>query len=179
MSPAGFFATVRSMLRALALLAATVLLLAAGPVDAHIGGAERAAFEAPELLPTSQPAGPVQLFVAGDAGDFSWPLAVIAALATILLIRRRSRRLLAAILVLLIAVLGVEAAVHSVHHGGEPVACPTASIAAHLHGTTVVALALDQPLHPIGAATVQAAPLLTSLRSLDPSQPRAPPFALA
>jgi hypothetical protein len=167
------------MQRALALFAATVLLLAAGPVDAHVGGAERAAFEAPELLPIAQHAGAAQLFVAGDASDLSWPLAVIAALAATLLIRRRSRRLFAAILVLLIAVLGVEVAVHSVHHGGQPVACPTASIAAHLHGTTVVALALDQPLHPIGAAAVQADPLLTSLRSLDASQPRAPPFALA
>ncbi len=70
---------------------------------------------------------------------------------------------------------------HSVHHasGGQPVACPTASVAAHLDGTTVVALALDEPVHPVGTATVLSGPRLASLRSLDPSQPRAPPFALA
>ena len=167
------------MLRGLAILAATVFVLAAGPVDAHVGGAERAALEAPELLPTSAPAGPAQLFAAGDGIDFPWPLAVIAALAAASLIRPRSRRLVAVVLVLLIAILSVEAVVHSVPHAGQPVACPTASIAAHLHGTTVMAPALDQPLHLIGAATVEVDRRLISFRSLDPSQPRAPPFALA
>jgi len=66
-----------------------------------------------------------------------------------------------------------------VHHGGEPVTCHVASVAAHLNGATAEAPALDQPLHRIGAAVVLSDPRLASLRSLDPAQPRAPPFALA
>jgi hypothetical protein len=106
---------------------------------------------------------------------------VIAVAASLALGRRRARAVIAAALVVLIAVLAVEVAVHSVHHslGSDPVACPTASVAAHLDGTTVAALALDEPVSVVGAAAVRPEPLLASLRSLDPSQPRAPPLALA
>jgi hypothetical protein len=169
------------MLRVLAMLAVAAFVLAAGPADAHVGSAERAAFEAPELPAVSEASAPTQFLVAGRSIDFPWPIALIVLLAAATLTRRRSRGLVAAVLVLLIAILGVEAAVHSVHHapGGQPVACPTASVAAHLDGTTVVALTLDEPVHPVGTAAVLSGPLLDSLRSLDPSQPRAPPFALA
>jgi hypothetical protein len=169
------------MLRVLAMLALAAFVLAAGPADAHVGGAERAVFEAPELPAVSEVSAPTQFLVAGRSTDFPWPIALIVLLAAVTLTRRRSRGLVAAVLVLLIAILGVEAAVHSVHHapGGQPVACPTASVAAHLDGTTVVALTLDEPVHPVGTAAVLSGPLLDSLRSLDPSQPRAPPFALA
>ena len=171
------------MLRILGLLALAILLLAPGPAAAHIGSAERTAFEAPELLPSaSEAAGPTHFLVAGNATDFPWPIALIALLAGAALARRRTRRLVAAVLALLIAILGVEAAVHSVHHavdGHQPIACPTASIAAHLHGTTVVAPPLDQPIHQVGTVAPSSDPLLAALRSLDPSQPRAPPFALA
>jgi hypothetical protein len=169
------------MLRVLAMLALAAFVLAAGPADAHVGSAERAVFETPELLAASEATSPPQFFVAGDSTDFRWPISLIALLTALALIRRRSRRLVAAVLVLLIAVLGVEAAVHSVHHasGGQPVACPTASVAAHLNGTTVAMLALDEPVHPVGTATDPSGSHLASLRSLDPSQPRAPPFALA
>jgi hypothetical protein len=169
------------MLRVLAMLALAAFVLAAGPADAHVGSAERAVFEAPELPAVSEASGPTQLLVAGRSTDLPWPIALIVLLAAATLTRRRSRGLVAAVLVLLIAILGVEAAVHSVHHaaGGQPVACPTASVAAHLDGTTVVALTLDEPVHPVGTAAVLSGPLRDSLRSLDPSQPRAPPFALA
>ncbi len=169
------------MLRILAILALAASILAAGPAYAHVGSAERAVFEAPELPLSSEAAGPTQLLVAGDRTDFPWPIVLIALLAAASLVRGRSRRLVAAVLILLIAVLGAEAAVHSVHHahGGQPVACPTASIAAHLDGTTVVALALDEPVQRVGTAAIPSDPILASLRSLDPSQPRAPPFALA
>jgi hypothetical protein len=169
------------MSRVLAMLAVAAFVLAAGPADAHVGNAERAAFEAPELPAASEASGPTQFLVAGRSTDFPWPIALIVLLAAAPLTRRRSRGLVAAVLVLLITVLGVEAAVHSVHHasGGQPVACPTASVAAHLDGTTVVALTLDEPVHPVGTAAVLSGPRLDSLRSLDPSQPRAPPFALA
>jgi len=169
------------MLRVLAMLALAAFVLAAGPADAHVGSAERAAFEAPELPAVSEVALPSQFLIADGSIEFPWSLALIALLAAAALVRRRSRELVAGVLAVLIAILGVEAAVHSVHHslGDNPVACPTASVAAHLDGTTVVALTLDEPVHPVGTAAVLSGPRLDALRSLDPSQPRAPPFALA
>jgi xanthosine utilization system XapX-like protein len=169
------------MLRILAILAVTACVLASGPADAHVGPAERVVFEAPDRHAASHDTGSSQLLIAGAATELPWQLALLALAASLALVRRRSRAPIAAALVILIAVLAVEAAVHSVHHslGGEPEACPTASVAAHLHGTTVAALALDQPIYRVGTAAVQSEPLLVSLRSLDPSQPRAPPFALA
>ena len=147
LSPASFFATVPSMLRVLAMLALAAFVLASGPADAHVGSAERVAFEAPELPAASEAAVPTQLLIANGSTEFPWPLTLIALLAAAALVRRRSRGLVAAVLVLLIAILGVEAAVHSVHHapGSQPVACPTASVAAHLDGTTVVALTWTSP----------------------------------
>lgn len=169
------------MVRVLALLALAAVALAAGPVDAHVGVAERAAFEAPEsLAPVAAPT-PTHFLIAGDAAaDFPWPLVLMALLAGATLARRRSRRLVAAGLVLLLAILAVEAAVHSVHHGlgTEPVACPTASVAAHLDGTTVVAPALDQPILRVGTVAAAVDPLVASLSSLDASRPRAPPAPL-
>src|SRR5262249_33285449 len=143
-----------------------------------VGSVERSAFEAPEL-PAPAAASPSPLLVAGDATGFPWPVALIALLATAALSRRRSRRIVAATLTVLLAIMSVEAAVHSVHHAGSHrVPCPPASIAAHLDGTTVVALALDAPIHRVGALSARAEPLLVSLRSLDASNPRAPPFPL-
>jgi disulfide bond formation protein DsbB len=118
--------------------------------------------------------------VAGDSTGFPWPIVLIALLAAAALARRRSRRIVAAALTVLLAIMTVEAAVHSVHHVADnaPVACPTASIAAHLDGTTVTALALDEPIHRVDALTARTEPLLVSLRSLDASNPRAPPAPL-
>jgi len=169
------------MLRVLALLALAAVVLVAGPADAHVGGAERVAFEAP-ALPTPLAASTQNHFlIAGDAAGSPWPLVLMALLAGATLARRRSRRVVAAGLVLLLAILAVEAAVHSVHHapGREPVACPTASVAAHLDGSTVAAPALDQPIHKVGAVAAASEALLASLRSLDASHPRAPPAPLA
>jgi hypothetical protein len=169
------------MLRVLAIIAVAASLLASGPADAHVRGAEPAVFKAaPTSLP-SEATAQHHVLVARDAADVPWPIALTVLLAVAALARRRSRRLVAAVLALLVALFGVEAAVHSVHHaaGSDPVACPTASIAGHLHGTTVVAPALEQPIHLVGVVAVPADPLLSPLRSLDPSQPRAPPSAHA
>jgi disulfide bond formation protein DsbB len=165
------------MLRVLAIIGVAASLLASGLAEAHVGGVERAVFEAPPTPVPSEAGAQHHVLVAGDAADVPWPIALTVLLAAAALARRRSRGLVAAVLVLLVAIFGVEATVHSVHHalGDDPVACPTASIAAHLNGTTVVALALDEPIQQVGAATTQPGPLLASLRSLDPSQPRAPP----
>ena len=158
-------------------LAACVMIV--GPAYGHVGSVERSAFEAPEL-PAPAASDPSQFILAGEATDFPWPIVLIALLATTTLARRRSRRVVAAALTVLLAIMAVEAAVHSVHHidGNHPVACPTASIAAHLDGTTVVALALDEPIHRVGALTARNEPRVGSLRSLEASNPRAPPFPL-
>ena len=168
------------MLRVLAILALAASLWAAGPADAHVGGVERAAFEAPEVQAPSAAPTPTHFLVAADSAAFPWPIVAVALLAAALVARRRSRRLLATSLVILLVILAVEAALHSVHHalGREPVACPTASVAAHLDGTETVSPALDQPIHRVGAVAVAPDPLLASLRSLDASHPRAPPAPL-
>ncbi len=169
------------MLRALAIIALAASVWASSPADAHVGGDERAVFEAPQLPPPLEPAAARYVLVAGEAPDNPWPLAVMVLLAAVALARRRSRGLVAAFLVLLITIFGLEAAVHSVHHhalGSDPVACPTASMAAHLDGTTVVELTIEEPLPRVGATATQPDPLLVALRSLDPSQPRAPPSPL-
>ena len=168
------------MLSVLAIIAAAASLLASGPADAHVGGVERAVFEAPELPTAAEPIGPLAVLATDDQVNVPWPIALVALLAAAGLVRRRSRRLVVAALVLLVAIFTVEAAVHSVHHalGHDDVACPTAAIAAHLDGTTVAALALEEPIHRVGAITAPSEPRIASLRSIDPSQPRAPPTPL-
>jgi len=166
------------MLRVVAMLVLAAAVLIAGPAGAHVGSIERSAFEAPDL-PAPTAASSSQFLIAGEATDFPWPIVLIALLAAAALARRRSRRVVAAALTVLLAIMAVEAAVHSVHHAGtNAVACPTASIAAHLHGTTIAALALDAPIDRVGALTAPTEPLLASLRSLDASNPRAPPLPL-
>lgn len=146
------------MLRVVALLAVAACVLVSGPADAHVAGIDGVAF------PTGLP----------------WPIVLLALLGSVALARPRARKLVAALLVFAIAILGMEAAVHSVHHGlgHDPVACPTASTALHLHGTTAVALAVEEPIHPVGSVAVTSAPRLVSLCSLDASHPRAPPVPL-
>src|SRR5262245_38949410 len=178
LSPARFFATVPTMLRIVAMLVLAASVLIAGPAGAHVGSVERSAFEAPDL-PAPPAASPSQFLIAGEATGFPWPIVLIALLAASAVAHRRSRRVVAAALTVLLAIMAVEAAVHSVHHAStNPVACPTAAIAAHLDGTTVAALAVDEPIHRVGALTAPTQPLLASLRSLDASNPRAPPFPL-
>jgi hypothetical protein len=173
------------MLRVVAMLALAASLLAVGPADAHVGGGDLAKLEALRLPP--QPEHPSlsdstgsPATLAPDRVDAPWPIALAALLAAASLSRRRSRRLVVVALAALVAISGVEAAVHSVHHalGDDPVACPTASFAAHVDGTTVAALALDGPIHRIGTVPAPSDPLLAAPRSLDPSQPRAPPTPL-
>ena len=168
------------MLRTLVLLVLAASVLVAGSADAHVGGLERAAFEAPELPAQAVTSSPTHFLIAGDATSFPWPMVLMALLAATALGRRRSRQLVAAGLVVLLAVLGVEAAIHSVHHapGSEPVACPTASMAAHLDGTEAVSPAVDLPIDHVGAVAATSAPRVAALRSLDASHPRAPPAPL-
>jgi len=145
-----------------------------------VGGGERAVLQASPRPAPAEPLGLESVLRSDGRPDAAWPLALVALLAAACLAQHRSRRLVMSVLVVLVAVSGVEAAVHSVHHAsdGGPVACPTASFAAHVDGTTAAALALDTPVHLVGAVAAPSGPSLASLRSLDPSQPRAPPAPL-
>ena len=168
------------MLRVVAILALTALLFAAGTAAAHVGGVERVAFEAPQLPIAAEPTR-LEHVAAADPTETPWAIPMTALLVGTALVRRRSRRTVALALACLLAIFAIEAAVHSAHHhvgGADPVACPTASVAAHLDGTSVATLALDEPAQRIGAVAAAADPLLAALRSLDPSSPRAPPSPL-
>jgi len=169
------------MLRVVAMLALTALLSAAGTAAAHVGGVERVAFEAPQLPIADEPTQVEHVVAAADPTEIPWALPIAALLVGAALVRRRSRRTVALGLACLLAIFAVEAAVHSAHHhvaGADPVACPTASVAAHLDGTSVATLALDEPVQRIGAVAAPADPVFAALRSLDPSSPRAPPSPL-
>jgi disulfide bond formation protein DsbB len=168
------------MLRVLAIIALAASLLAAGPAAAHVGGGERAVLQASPRPAPAEPLGLESVLRSDGRPDAAWPIALVALLAAACLAQHRSRRLVMSVLVVLVAVSGVEAAVHSVHHAsdGNPVACPTASFAAHVDGTTAAALALDVPVYLVGAVAAPSGPRPASLRSLDPSQPRAPPAPL-
>ena len=170
------------MLRVVAILALTALLSAAGTAAAHVGGVERVAFEAPPLPIVEEPTRLDHMVAAPEPTDVPWAIPMAALLVGTALVRRRSRRTVAFALACLLAIFAVEAAVHSAHHhvaGADPVACPTASVAAHLDGTSVATLALDEPVQRIGAVAAPADPLCAALRWLDPSSPRAPPSPLA
>ncbi|HKQ67440.1 MAG TPA: hypothetical protein VJZ73_20645 [Methylomirabilota bacterium] len=165
------------MLRFLAILAVIAAFSAAGPAEAHVGLVDRAVFEAPQPPAPAQPTGH-DVLVADDRTNPPVGIVIAGLLLAVSLARRRPRRPVVAALALLVAVLGLESAVHSVHHGDEPVACATASAAAHLDGTTVALVALDAPILWIGAIVASFDPLCVALRSLDPSHPRAPPAPL-
>ena len=169
------------MLQVVAILALTALLSAAGTAAAHVAEVERVAFEAPQLPVAAEPTRLEHVVVAADPTEIPWAILMAALLAGTALVRRRSRRTVGLALACLLASFAIEAAVHSAHPhvaGADPVACPTASVAAHLHGTSVATLALDEPVQRIGAVAAPADPLSAALRSLDPSSPRAPPSPL-
>ena len=66
------------MLRVLAIIAVAASLLAAAPADAHVGGVERAVFEAPELPTPAEPIGPLTVLGVDDQANVPWPIALVA-----------------------------------------------------------------------------------------------------
>jgi hypothetical protein len=157
------------------LVAATVLGLAGG-AGAHVESSGSAAVikqASPTRValgqkPAAEPSGPL------------WPVLLLVTLAPALA-RRRSRRVVAALLVALVGVLAFETSLHSVHHGraDERVACPTASVATHVHGATAGLLAIDAPMLRVGLLPAIPVPLVRPERPVDSQDDRAPPSALA
>src|SRR5881628_2928250 len=127
--------------RVVAVLAALAVLLlgGVGPASAH------EPLEEPVVLaPTTLP-GPDTSIASQAAGSHAssampWPILMMVIVGSVALIPRRAPRLVVAALAVVLTVFGVESALHSVHHvfdNNSAVACPTASIAAHLNGTTI------------------------------------------
>lgn len=158
-------------------LAAVALLLTAGLAAAHTGSPSVSAM-APLATAPATPASPEAIAAAPAAPGFPWPFLLLVALAPAFA-RRRSLKLAGATLVLVLAVFAFEAAFHSVHHGfGREAACPTASAAAHVAGTTVGLVALDAPALPAGPALLDPGFVLPHPGPLSPHQGRAPPSTL-
>jgi hypothetical protein len=115
-------------------------------------------------------------------GEASHSLAILAAgcaLAAILAIwARRVRRIPVVALALMLALTGLETAIHSVHHLGDPRAaerCLVASSSAHTHaiggGSPLVSDAVTRVL---GAVSIASWPLCRSTVAA-PTPGRAPP----
>jgi len=109
-----------------------------------------------------------------------WPILMMVIVGSAALARRRAPRLIVAALIVVLTVFGVESALHSVHHAFDDraVACPTASIAAHLDSTTIEGPAVEVPMLPMGATLAAPDPGISPLSPFDPPHGRAPPSAL-
>ena len=169
-------------LRVVAVLAALAVLLlgGVGPASAH------EPIEEPVVLaPQTTSPGP-DTSVASQAADshassaMPWPILMMVIVGSAALASRRAPRLIVAALIVVLTVFGVESALHSVHHvfDNSAVACPTASIAAHLNGTTIEGPAVEVPMLPVGAMLAAPEPGISPLSPFDPPHGRAPPSAL-
>ena len=169
--------------RVVAVLAALAVLLLAGvgPASAHEPIEEPVVLAPPTTLP-----GPDTSIASQAAGSHAssampWPMLMMVIVgAAALLVPRRAPRLVVAALAVVLTVFGVESALHSVHHvfDNSAVACPTASIAAHLNGTTIEGPAVEVPVLPLGATLAAPDPGISPLSPFDPPHGRAPPSAL-
>ena len=168
-------------LRVVAVLAALAVLLlgGVGPASAH------EPIEEPVVLaPQTTSPGPDTSIASQAAGSASsampWPILMMLIVGSAALARRRAPRFVVAALVVVLTVFGVESALHSVHHvfDDPAVACPTASIAAHLNGTTIEGPAVEAPTLPVGATLAAPEPGISPLSPFDPPHGRAPPSAL-
>ena len=169
-------------LRVVAVLAALAVLLlgGVGPASAH------EPIEEPVVLaPQTTSPGPDTSIASQAAGSHGpatmpWPILMMVIVGSAALARRRAPRLVVAALAVVLTVFGVESALHSVHHvfDNSAVACPTASIAAHLNGTTIEGPAVEVPKLPVGATLAAPDPGISPLSPFDPPHGRAPPSAL-
>jgi len=169
--------------RVVAVLAALAVLLlgGVGPASAH------EPLEDPVVLaPQTTLPGPDTSIASQAAGSHAssampWPMLMMVIVGSVALVPRRAPRLVVAALAVVLTVFGVESALHSVHHvfdNNSAVACPTASIAAHLNGTTIEGPTVEIPMLPVGATLAAPDPGISPLSPFDPPHGRAPPSAL-
>ena len=182
LSRRAFFDRVLGMFRVAALLAvlAAVLLGGVVPAGAHPRPVELLASAAPPTVAVSDVSSVLHAAGGLEESAMFWPIVLAVFLGSAVLAGRRSPRLVVVALVVVLAAFGVETAVHSVHHAFDDgaVACPAASIAEHLDGTTIDGLAVDVPRLYLGTISAASGPDISPLSSLDPPHGRAPPSAL-
>jgi len=154
------------------LVAAAALLLSAGAAGAHTGAAGSEIATAPVATPIVLPAVDLRAAVPASATVPALVAAVVALAVC------GSRRRLALALALLSAVVGVDAAVHSVHHLNDPGAAATCVLAS---GTTHAPAVLTDGVIVAVAPTLvrnayaDVAALRAAVRSSRPDRGRAPP----
>ncbi len=169
-------------LRVVAGLAALAVLLlgGVGPASAHEPIEEPVVLAPQTTSPGSDTSIASQAAGSHASSAMSWPILVMVIVGSAALVPRRAPRLVVAALAVVLTVFGVESALHSVHHvfDNSAVACPTASIAAHLNGTTIEGPAVEVPMLPVGATLAAPDPGISPLSPFDPPHGRAPPSAL-
>ena len=173
------------MLRVATVLIATLAVLLVGGMSPT--GAHERRLESASVTPAPLP-GPVALEGfellpapgSQDSRQVLWPVGLALVLVAVALAHRPSRRLFVAALAIVLVVFAVESALHSVHHtfDDQPVACPTALLAAQLSGAIVETPALEVPIAVVAARLDAPDPSVSSLCPLDPQHGRAPPSAL-
>jgi hypothetical protein len=165
-----------------ALLAALAVLLlgGVGPASAHKPLEESFVLAPPTTLPVSDTSVASEAAGSYESPAMFWPIALMVFVGSAALARRRAQRLVVPALVAVLTVFGVESAQHSVHHvfDGAAVACPIASIAGHLNGTTIEGLAVEAPMLLVGAILATPDPGISPLSPFGPPHGRAPPSAL-
>lgn len=158
------------------LVAAAALLMSAGAAGAHTG--------APGAQLSAEPLAPLAVLPAVDlraASPVAAPLPVLLA-AAVVVVACASRRRTALALVLLTAVVGVDAAVHSVHHLNDPgaaAACMLASSSTHAPAVLTDGAAVVAAPAPAPDAHADVAPIRAAVRFSRPDRGRAPPSSAA
>lgn len=167
------------------LLAAVVVLAAAGPALAHpeAAAAPTAApgAPAPATPPAAAAVTPEDPPVSDSPGLTPWIAAGVLLIAGLLL-RRFSRRTMVLCLVLLLTLFAFENALHSVHHGFDPKqadACTLAMASTHLSAVTVDAVVETSIILVATGRATQPGRAPLPARRLGPDQGRAPPARTA
>jgi len=168
--------------RVVAVLAALAVLLlgGVGPASAHEPVEEPAVLAPQTTSPGTDTSIASQAAGSHASSAMPWPMLMMVIVGSVALVPRRAPRLVVAALAVVLTVFGVESALHSVHHvfDNSAVACPTASIAAHLNGTTIEGPTVEIPMLPVSATLAAPDPGISPLSPFDPPHGRAPPSAL-
>lgn len=160
-------------------LAAAVVVAAAGPVSAHpTSGSIPVDSSVATVIPNPSTSLLPGLTAAPEPPALSWPL-LVGALVVVVAARRRRRVVVALALALLLGVFAFENALHSVHHGFDPAeakGCAIAAVSAHLAATTVDFVTEADAVSPAAEDRILTFELTEPLsRVRCPDQGRAPP----
>ena len=164
------------------LIAAAAFFLSAGAAGAHTGAPDARIDAVPASSAAVQALAKqpeVEIRHAGAPPATVLPILVAAAVA---IGAGSSRRRLSLALALLSAVVGVDAAVHSVHHLHDPGAaasCALASGSTHAPAVLSAGVAVAVAPEPAPEGRADAATRSLALRASRPDRGRAPPFSAA